>query len=79
MKTSQDLRVKRVVFGMGLMAVGTVFVMPLSFASYIIGLLLVGFGIDPRGTEYPEDDLPPAAVAKPRPEPKRSARKKKAS
>ena len=53
MKTSMEERIKRVLFGLGLVGGGFfVFIMPFNLAAYLVGLILIGFGIDPRGTEY---------------------------
>jgi hypothetical protein len=88
MKTSFGERMKRVLFGLSLVGGGMfVFFMPLNVAALMIGMMLVGLGIDPRGTEFPEDELPakapekesekPApAAAKPSPSQKKKARKK---
>lgn len=56
MKTSIQERVTRILLGLGLVVCGYFFILPLKLPAVYLGLMIVGFGIDPRGTEYPEDN-----------------------
>ena len=53
MKTQMDERMRRVVLGLVLVIGGYLFVWPLQFLSFFSGLMLFGFAVDPRGTEFP--------------------------
>ena len=83
MKTAMDERVRRVLIGVLLILGGYMFVWPLQFLSFFSGLMLFGFAIDPRGTEFPEDDASQARMeakpSKPAISPKKATRKKKSS
>ncbi len=85
MKTSTSERVTRIVFGLGLLAVGSFSNIFVTAMAYLMGLILLGIGFYTASTEYPEDE--PEAQAKPAPaarpqaqvkvaKPKAAARKK---
>jgi hypothetical protein len=69
MKTSKDEQIARIVLGLGVMFVGNFSFIQITIAGYLIGLMLIGIGLVPHATEYPEDfvkavEKAPAAVAK---------------
>jgi disulfide bond formation protein DsbB len=82
MKTTRDERIARIVLGLGVMFVGSFSFYHVVIAGYLFGLLLIGIGLYPKSTEYPEDaakaskaDTAPAAKAS---APKKAVRKKSA-
>jgi len=68
MKTSRDEQIARIVLGLGVMFVGNFSFIQITIAGYLIGLMLIGIGLVPRSTEYPEDfvkaEKSPAPAAK---------------
>jgi hypothetical protein len=78
MKTTMSERLRRAALGLLLIVGGYVFVWPLQFLSFFSGLMLFGFAIDTRGTEFPEDDARPMAMEK-QAAPAKSAPRRKAS
>lgn len=82
MKTTRDERIARIVLGLGVMFVGSFSFYHVIIAGYLFGLLLIGIGLYPKSTEYPEDaahiaksESVPAAKAS---APKKAMRKKPA-
>ncbi|MEW6035632.1 MAG: hypothetical protein AB1529_03395 [Candidatus Micrarchaeota archaeon] len=61
MESKRNQRVLSVALGLGMVITGSYFVVPLAIASYLIGLMLVGFGMEPRM----QDDSPPSAPKPP--------------
>lgn len=55
MKTSRDEQIARIVLGLGVMFVGNFSFVQITIAGYLIGLMLIGIGLVPHATEYPED------------------------
>lgn len=55
MKTSRDEQIARIVLGLGVMFVGNFSFIQITIAGYLIGLMLIGIGLVPHATEYPED------------------------
>jgi hypothetical protein len=88
MKTTRDEQLARIVLGLGVMFVGSFSFVQITIAGYLIGLLLIGIGLVPHSTEYPEDYVkaapkapafekaPAAKAAAPK---KRRVRRKKSS
>ena len=77
MKTSRDEQIARIVLGLGVMFVGNFSFIQITIAGYLIGLMLIGIGLVPHATEYPEDFVK-AAVKSPAPAAKAAAPKRKA-
>jgi|WetSurMetagenome_2_1015567.scaffolds.fasta_scaffold772157_2 hypothetical protein len=55
MKTTRDERIARIVLGLGVMFIGNFSFYHVMVAGYLFGLLLIGIGLYPKSTEYPED------------------------
>ncbi len=49
------MKPERVLFGIGLIACGYVFIMPLSYMSMFLGMMIAGFGIVPSASEFQEE------------------------
>jgi len=60
-----------VVLGAGLVVTGSFYTLPFMAAAYLFGLMLLGFGFEPRMLD---DDMPKAKAAK-KPRRKRSSKK----
>ncbi len=75
MKTTREEQIARIVLGLGVMFVGNFSFVQITIAGYLIGLLLIGIGLVPHATEYPED----FAKSEAKPPPKASAPKKRVS
>ena len=58
MKTSKEEKIKRVGLGVSMIYAGLVFWSPMNIGMYIVGMMLIGFGIYAKATEYPEDEKP---------------------
>jgi hypothetical protein len=57
MKTTRNEQITRIALGLGVMFVGSFSFYHVMIAGYLFGLLLIGIGLYPRSTEYPEDDV----------------------
>ena len=55
MKTTRNEQITRIVLGLGVMFVGSFSFYHVIIAGYLFGLLLIGIGLYPKSTEYPED------------------------
>jgi membrane protein implicated in regulation of membrane protease activity len=65
MESVKHQRIFSVVLGMGLLITGSFFVLPLMVAAYIIGLMLIGFGFEPRmGEDSAEKGISAPAASK---------------
>ena len=60
MKSAKHQRIFSVVLGAGLLVTGSFFALPLMVAAYILGLMLIGFGIESRMTDEPAEIMPVA-------------------
>lgn len=84
MKTTRQEQLARVVMGLGVMFVGSFSFVQIAIAGYLFGLLLIGIGLYPKSTEYPENfekkrDAAPAAASSAKTQKKSPARRRKAS
>lgn len=58
MQSAKSQRVFSILLGFGLLITGSFFVLPLMVAAYILGLMLIGFGVEPRMVEEPNEIMP---------------------
>ncbi|MFN7990756.1 MAG: hypothetical protein U0R44_01220 [Candidatus Micrarchaeia archaeon] len=49
------MKPERVLFGIGLIACGYLFIMPLNYLGFLLGMMIAGFGMVPQASEFPED------------------------
>ena len=77
MRSVKHQRIFSVVLGFGLLIMGSFFVLPLMVAAYMLGLMLIGFGVDSRMSNEAMEPVA-AAPARPRPVATMSAAPKKA-
>lgn len=57
MKTDTSERLRRIIFGLGLIAIGSFSNIYVTALAYLMGLILVGIGIYTKATEYAEDEV----------------------
>lgn len=67
-------RAERFVIGSLMVVSGYLFVYELKFVAFLMGLMLLGFTVDPRGVQ---DDFPAKAAAPKKAAPKAKSRKRK--
>ena len=76
MKSVKHQRIFSVVFGFGLVIIGSFYILPFMIAAYLFGMMLIGFGLN---SKMSEDDLPISAPkAKNAVRSKKPAKKRKA-
>ncbi|MEW6748876.1 MAG: hypothetical protein AB1295_04180 [Candidatus Micrarchaeota archaeon] len=82
MKSPKHHRIFSIVLGTGLLIMGSFFVLPLMVAAYMLGLMLIGFGAEPRMADEAEAAFksspsakPPVMSASPRPKNTKSRKK----